>query len=66
MLSEALTATVLLLKISMSDMSAEEKIASLWSSTLDLQKGYFTGEKFFTQAPKEGKHYFFFSYSDND
>ncbi|XP_037791429.1 eIF-2-alpha kinase activator GCN1-like [Penaeus monodon] len=54
MLSEALTATVLLLKISMSDMSAEEKIASLWSSTLDLQKGYFTGEKFFTQAPKEG------------
>ncbi|KAG7170707.1 eIF-2-alpha kinase activator GCN1-like 1 [Homarus americanus] len=54
MLVEVLTSSVLLLKLSAADISLEEKVAPVWNTALDLQKGYFTGEKFFTQSPEDG------------
>ncbi|XP_071537961.1 stalled ribosome sensor GCN1 [Panulirus ornatus] len=54
MLAEALTCCVLLLKLSAADISLEEKVAPVWNTALDLQKRYFTGEKFFMQSSEDG------------
>ncbi|XP_068244259.1 stalled ribosome sensor GCN1 [Palaemon carinicauda] len=54
MLMEALTSSVLLLKLGSADVSLEDKVAPVWNTGLDLQKGHFTGEKFFTQSSEDG------------
>ncbi|KAK3887663.1 hypothetical protein Pcinc_008247 [Petrolisthes cinctipes] len=53
-LIEAVTSCVLMLKLSAADASLEDKVAPLWNSALNLQKGYFTSEKFLTQSSEEG------------
>ena len=55
MLTEALTSSVLLLKLGLADVTLEDKVAPIWNTALDLQKGHFTGEKFFTQSSEEGE-----------
>ncbi|KAK7073636.1 eIF-2-alpha kinase activator GCN1 [Halocaridina rubra] len=54
MLIEALTSSVLLLKLGSADVTLEEKVSPVWNTALDLQKGHFTGEKFFTQSAEDG------------
>lgn len=54
-LTEAITTCVLLLKLSAADASLEDRVTPLWNSALNLQKGYFTSEKFLTQTSEEGK-----------
>lgn len=54
MLVEALTSSVMLLRLSAADVTLEEKVEPVWSTSLDLQKGYFTGEKFLTQSSEDG------------
>ena len=53
-LVEALTSCVLLLRLSAADVTLEQRVAPIWTTALDLQKGYFTGEKFLTQSSDDG------------
>lgn len=53
-LVEALTSCVLLLRLGAVDVTLEQRVAPIWNTALDLQKGYFTGEKFLTQASEDG------------
>ncbi|KAG0719257.1 eIF-2-alpha kinase activator GCN1 [Chionoecetes opilio] len=53
-LVEALTSCVLLLRLSAVDVTLEQRVAPIWSTAMDLQKGYFTGDKFLAQASDEG------------
>lgn len=54
LLSEALVTCVLLLKLSMSDVSLEQQVAPIWTTALDLSKKYFTSETFLNKAQDEG------------
>jgi hypothetical protein len=56
LVTEALCATCLLLKMASADIGAEKKLDNLWNIVLDMDKQLFVSEKFLTVASEDGKY----------
>jgi hypothetical protein len=56
LVTEALCAACLLLKMAAADIGAEKKLDNLWSVVLDMNKQLFVSEKFLTLASNEGMY----------
>lgn len=56
LVTEALCAVCLLLKMAAADIGAEKKLDNLWSVVLDMNKQLFVSEKFLTLASDEGMY----------
>ncbi|KAH9524200.1 translational activator of GCN4 [Bulinus truncatus] len=53
LMSEAVAASCLLVKISLVDIQADSKLASFWNMILDSRKQYLVNEKFLSSASEE-------------
>jgi hypothetical protein len=56
LVTEALCAACLLLKMASADVGADKKLDSLWSVVLDMDKQLFVSEKFLTVASDDGMY----------